>query len=183
MTGDGQQGTGHSRKRLLRLARESQIQTSACRLSPVTCHLRKQSGVTLIELVISIVIITTAVAAVLGVFSFTANQSADAMVRAQAVAIAQAYLEEIQLKSYNDPGGGTESGRADYDDVSDYHGLSDTSGARDQLNNIIEGLESYRVNIAVVDSMLNGVNAKRIDITVTHTLGHTTRLSGYRTGY
>ena len=59
----------------------------------------RQSGVTLIELVIAIVIIAIAATAILGTFATTVGQSADPMIRHQAVAIAEAYLEEISLKA------------------------------------------------------------------------------------
>ena len=94
---------------------------------------RGERGATLIELVISIVVIAIAASAVLGVLSSTVGRSADAMVMSQAVAIAEAYLEEITLKSFADPDGvDGEAARPDFDDVDDYHGLVD-NGARDQF--------------------------------------------------
>ena len=69
----------------------------------------------------------------LGVLSSTVGRSADAMVMSQAVAIAEAYLEEISLKAFADPDGvDGETTRAAFDDVDDYNGLVD-NGARDQF--------------------------------------------------
>ena len=52
------------------------------------------------------------------------------MVMSQAVAIAEAYLEEISLKSFADPDGvDGEAARVAFDDVNDYDGLVD-DGAR-----------------------------------------------------
>ena len=72
----------------------------------------RERGATLIELVISIVVIAIAASAVLGVLSSTVGRSADAMVLSQGVAIAEAYLEEISLKPYDDPDGRRRRGAA-----------------------------------------------------------------------
>lgn len=145
----------------------------------------REGGVTLIELVISIVVVAIAASAVLGVLSRTAGHSADAMIVAQAVAIAESYLEEITLKPFDDPDGADgEGNRADFDDLDDYHGLVD-AGARDQFGNPIAGLNGYTVSVAVVGSAaLTGVdaaNAARVDVTVSHAPLVNLSLSGYRT--
>jgi MSHA pilin protein MshD len=141
-------------------------------------------GVTLIELVLSIVIVSIAASAILGLLSYAARSSADAMIRNQAVAIAQAYLEEIRFKTFL--ANGQEASRDLFDDVSDYHNLNDT-GAHDQFDDPINGLESYDVSVAVTSSALgaiNSTNSKRIDVTVQNPgAGVTVVLSGYRTNY
>jgi MSHA pilin protein MshD len=148
----------------------------------------KERGVTLIELVITITLIGIAVSAVLGTLAANAKSSADGMVRAQAMAIADAYLEEIRLKSFTDPDGvDGETGRLNFDDVDDYNGLSDV-GAVDQFGNAIAGLGEYRVAVAVAhSSALTGVgsaNALRIDVTVTYpAAGVDVRVTGYRANY
>jgi MSHA pilin protein MshD len=140
-----------------------------------------QRGVTLVELVVSIVVVAIAISAVLGTLTFASTSSADAMVRQQAVSIASAYLEEILLRSYVDPDGvDGESTRATFDDVDDYDGLSNT-GAQDQLGTAIDGLEQYRVDIKVVPETISGVNALRVDVFVDAPSGPTVVLSGYRT--
>lgn len=136
-------------------------------------------GVTLVELVISITVIAIAVSAVLGVLSMLSTGSADAMVRNQAVAIAQAYLEEIRLKDYT--ANGVPGSRALYDDVNDYNGLSDV-GARDQFGTAIAGLEAFTVNVSVASSNINGAPLKRIDVNVQHSAGVNMTLSAYRAG-
>jgi MSHA pilin protein MshD len=116
---------------------------------------------------------------VLGVLSLLATGSADAMVRNQAVAIAQAYLEEIRLKDFN--ANGVPGSRALYDDVSDYNGLTDV-GARDQFGASISGLGSYTVRVTVANSTLSGAAMKRIDVNVQHSAGVNMTLSAYRAG-
>lgn len=60
----------------------------------------RQSGLSLIELVMFIVIVGIAVAGVLSVMNVTTQHSADPMVRKQALAIAEALLEEIELQPF-----------------------------------------------------------------------------------
>ena len=148
--------------------------------------MRRERGFTYIEVIIAIVIIGIAVAGVLSVMNLTVSRSADPMLQEQAVAIAEAYLEEIRTKAFSDPDGSEAGeGRATYDDVDDYNGLTDT-GARDQNNQAIAGLGSYTVRVAVQGENLNGLgatNAKRIDVEVTHDPGIDITVSGYRANY
>lgn len=124
----------------------------------------KQAGVTIIELVLSMVIISIALVGILSVMNLTVAHSADPVVHQQAVAIAESYLEEITLQAYS---GGASSGRANFDDVDDYNGLSD-SGVHDQQGNAVPGLSSYNVSVAVSApmSLSGGVNAKRISVSI-----------------
>ncbi len=145
---------------------------------------RGERGATLIELVISIVVIAIAASAVLGVLSGTVGRSADAMVLAQGVAIAEAYLEEISLKPFDDPDAADgETARADFDDVDDYDGLDD-DGARNQFGAPLGALSEYRVTVAVTPSAaLAGVpaaDARRIDVRVQHPGNVTVALTGYK---
>ena len=144
-----------------------------------------QRGVTLIELVIAIVVVAIAVVGVLGVLTRNSSGSADALVRAQAMAIGNAYLEEALLKPFTDPDATDgESARTSFDDVDDYNGLDD-NGARDQLSNALSGLSGYRVQMSVGSGTLGTIPAasvKRVDVTVTHAAaGVTMTFSGYRT--
>lgn len=144
----------------------------------------RERGATLIELVISIVVIAIAASAVLGVLSSSVGRSADAMVMSQAVAIAEAYLEEISLKPFVDPDGvDGEATRAAFDDVDDYDGLVD-NGARDQFDTPLAPLAQYTVAVTVVPSaVLTGVPigaAERIDVQVTYP-GGVVALTGYKT--
>lgn len=132
----------------------------------------KQAGATLIEMVISIVIISVSMTAIMMVVIQVGRSSADPMVRTQAISIAQAYMEEILVQALDDPEGGEVGGaeagetRPTFDDVSDYHGLTDGSGARGQNGVSIAGLEAYNVAVSVTATTLGGYPAKRILVRV-----------------
>lgn len=134
----------------------------------------KQTGATMVELIVSIVVISITVSGVLMVIANTAGNSAGAMVTAQARAIASAYMDEILAKALTDPSGtdtgGAEAGetRATFDDVNDYNGVSDTTGAVDQQGNTVSGLEGYNVEVVVADSTVNSDPAQKITVTVSH---------------
>lgn len=134
----------------------------------------RQGGATLIELIVSTVIISISVTAVMMVVANTSRTSADPMIRTQALSVAGAYFEEILSQALTDPSGtdvgGPESGevRATYDDVNDYDGLNDNSGAIDQDGNAIAGLEAYNVAVVVNATTLNGDPASRVAVTVSH---------------
>jgi MSHA pilin protein MshD len=146
-----------------------------------------ERGVTLIELVITITVIATAAVVLMSAVAARTVHSADAMVRQQALAIAQSYLEEITLRPFRDPDTtASEASRADYDDIDDYNGLND-SGAHDQLGRAVAGLGGYNVQVTVAASSglgaLPSAVVKRIDVKVTAPTGYVVSLSAYRTDY
>lgn len=59
-----------------------------------------QRGVSLIELIIFIVIVSTAVIGILAVMNLTSAHSADPLIRKQALAIAESLLEEVELMPF-----------------------------------------------------------------------------------
>jgi MSHA pilin protein MshD len=145
-------------------------------------------GVTLIELIVAMVVISIALTGVLLVINYTTLHSADPVLRHQAIAIAEAYMEEICLKNFSDPGGPPETGRADYDDVRDYNGLNN-NGAVDQNGAPIGGLGGYTVRVTVIDSQVYGpavgrtVTGLGIDVTVVDPAGESLTLTGFRANY
>lgn len=64
------------------------------------CTRPKQSGISLIELIIFIVVVSVALAGILRVMDITGKSSADPLVHKQALAIAQALLEEVELMPF-----------------------------------------------------------------------------------
>lgn len=166
----------------------------------ILCHRRagraRQTGFTLIEVVMAILIIGSAFVGILSVSRFTTQHSADPMLQAQAIKIAQSYLEESLAKAFVDPTSNTvcptpPASRSAYDNVCDYNGLSDT-GARDQLDNPIAALSDYNVAVtvkrdsSVTLNTINNISAirvLRVDVVVTGPLSTTVALSGYSTNY
>ena len=149
--------------------------------------MQRQSGSTLIELVIAIVIISIAASAILMALSTSVTYSADPMIRHQAVAIAEAYLEEIALKSFADPDGvDGEATRDLYDDVDDYNGLVD-NGARNQFDAAIADLADYTVSVAVTASAglppIASTDVYLISVTITHAANINFTASTYRANF
>ncbi len=157
-------------------------------------RLASEAGVTLVELVVTIVVLSVALGGVLLAINQSVRGSADPMLQQQGVAVAEAYLEEILLRDYDEdavPGTsqsegawGPEAGetRGDYDDVNDYHGLSD-NGARGQDGAAIAGLGAYQVQITVTPLTLGAVPLARVAVTVRHSGAGDYTLVGYRSGY
>lgn len=145
-----------------------------------------KKGVTLIELIVAMVVISIALAGVLMVINYTTLHSADPVLRHQALAIAEAYMEEITLKNFTDPDTDGEVSRDLYDDVDDYNGLSD-SGARDQNDNGIPGLGGYSVAVSVQTQNYgptgDEVSGLKIDVMVTDPAGESFVLTGFRADY
>lgn len=170
-------------------------------------HIPKQAGATLVELIVSIVIISVGLAGILTVMDSTTRSSGDALVQQQAIAIAEAYLEEIALKDFCDPNNAApcavgnapgspncivcpaaEANRRDFDNVCDYNNRTDT-GARDQNGSAVAGLGSYTVETNVATNAgldtLTGGNCEvlRVQVDVSHPFIATVTLSGHRTNY
>ncbi len=143
-----------------------------------------QRGVTLVELVITIVIISIVAVGLLKAQAMIVQRSADPMLERQALAIAESYLEEITAKPFADPdscpavpGAG---GRANFSAACHYHGLS--GAPADQFGNAL-GLAGYVVNVSVGRAALDTIAdtaALLVTVTVTDPLGRTLRLSAYR---
>lgn len=146
---------------------------------------RREAGVNLVELLIAIVIIAIACTGVLLVFAQTVRFSADPMIQTQALAIGEAYLDEILSRPLSDPSGGETGGSEEgspslaanrplLDDVQDYDGLSNTP-PQDQGGNVadfapVDGepdLAGYQVDVDVTTGVaVNGVAMARVDVRV-----------------
>lgn len=172
-------------------------------------NLRQQRGVTLIELVAVIVILAVSLAGVTAAISGAISRSSDVMLETRAVALAQSYLDEILSRRFDErsaprgippcrtnctdevdfgPDGG-ESGRADFDDVDDYHDLDEGYDQADPLQDA-EGnerleYENFRVRVSVrylelgvgeteenlataLNDLTDEQDAKLITVTVSH---------------
>lgn len=142
-----------------------------------------EQGLSLIELIISIVILSVSIAGILLVLNKSIRTSADPVVRKQALAIAESLLEEIELMPFTycdptDPAAatagstagcttaegtiptpGTEtrySATTPFNNVGDYGGFSMPSGGgiNDITNTTIPGLTNYSASVSVVQESL-----------------------------
>jgi MSHA pilin protein MshD len=149
--------------------------------SPARCR-----GVTLVELIVTIVVIAAAVSGAIALTSATAAKSADTMLQDQALVIGESYLNEILQKSFGSDCG--PCSRIQMDKVGDYNGLLDV-GARDATGTAVTALSSYTVQVTVVDSALGAApqvpvaQSELVTVTVTAPNGRSIALSGYRTLY
>jgi MSHA pilin protein MshD len=168
----------------------------------------KQQGVTLVELVISIVIISIAMVALMSSFSLSMSHSADPLWRNKALKLGQLYLDEILAKKYDElsPIGGlpfvaspscanlgpdgtapNQETRTSYDDVDDYHGITD-SVPLSLTEPLDSSYDDYRITITVVcdgtDVGASGNNhAKIITVLVTPPNQSPIAFAGYKGNY
>ena len=152
-----------------------------------------QQGISLIELVLFIVIVSVAVSGVLSVINVANTGSVDPLIHKQTLAIAESLLEEIELQNFASPTGGfqgepIQTNRNSFDDIADYNGFS-TIGVfpADGSLVVVPGLGAYNVNVAVdnvgVDWGIAGAEAVSITVTVTPPSGNPLTTIGYRFNY
>lgn len=167
---------------------------------------RRQDGLSLFELIMFIVIVSIALVGVLSVLNITVARSADPMIRKQALSVAEAMMEEILAKDYqNDPADpnnssstlgctptttptachqNTVSERQNYNDVDDYINWNQAAVYKVD-GTLAPVLGTYTVTVAVATTTLGpapAVTAKKITVTVT-TGGESISLDGFRTHY
>lgn len=136
---------------------------------------RRQAGLSLVELVVSIAIVGVGVAGILGVMNLVTRHSADPVVQKQVLAIAESTLEEVELMAftYCDPsdanfataanaagcatypednlGAQPVAGlaRQTFNNVGNYNGFAMNNGIQDITGAAIPGLAGYRVAVAI----------------------------------
>ena len=139
----------------------------------------RQSGLTLIEMVVTIVILAISLVGVAAMVRQGLQQSANTMVETRAIALGHAYLDEIMGRRFDErsarsglnpcfglgvglarpctdeanfgPDGGET--RTRYDDVDDYHLLAEGDGEatalKDAEGDDREGYENFKVEVSV----------------------------------
>ena len=145
---------------------------------------QSQRGFTLMEAIVAIVVVGVALAGVMLAVRESVRGSADPVVQRQMLAVAQAFMEEVQLKPYAVAVNGAPAGcaRDTYNDVLDYNGYAST-GICAVDGAAIPLLAGYTVNITVAAGTLGGVAAaRRITVTVTRGSASLT-LTGWRTDH
>jgi MSHA pilin protein MshD len=144
-----------------------------------------QSGMTLIELIVAIVIIAVGLAGVLSVFNTNVRASADPMVQKQLLAIAEGMMDEVMLLPYA-AGAGTGTGcvREAFDDIGDFAAYTSQPICDLEGNTVLSG---YSVSVAVVDATLGmeltGETSKKITVTVERNANESVKLIGWRTNW
>ena len=146
------------------------------RIKQAACFPLFQAGFTLIEIIISMVVISISVSGVLMAINFTVSHSADPVIQHQSITVAESYLDEIMLQSYATMA--NSGGRATYNDISDYNGLTDT-GVKNQYGTAISGLENYNVSISVTSTTITGIAMKQVNVSVTGPDGTAISISAY----
>ena len=66
----------------------------------------RQKAFTLIEIVVTLIVIGISATALLSLFTNLGRGSADPVIQQQAATIGEAYIEEILLRAFEDPQGG-----------------------------------------------------------------------------
>jgi MSHA pilin protein MshD len=170
----------------------------------------KQRGISLIELIMFIVIISVALVGILLVMNQVTRHSADPLIRKQAMAIAESLLEEVELQDFTPASGVTPACTATapkcnpviqtsdslnagnrvtfYHTVSDYDGFEMPSppgiySIADGTPSLVSGLNGYGAKVGIAAEALGTVaagSAVRITVTVTSPQGDVT-IDGYRT--
>ena len=144
----------------------------------------RSRGMTLIELVLTIVVIGVGLAGMLAAFSQAVRGSADPMMRKQMLVIAEEMMEEIVFKPYAPAANVAPAAcaRNTYNDIADYNGYS-TANICDIDGNAIPSLSGYGITSVVIsDTTLSGVAAKKIVVTVSSS-GDSLSLTSYRTDW
>lgn len=131
--------------------------------SPFPLLPSRQKGISLIELIMFIVIVSIALAGIMLVMNQVSGHSADTLVHKQALTVAESLLEEIEAQPFSNI-------QAAVNSVTPASGIAGYSPSA--------GLD--------ITSAWNGItsgNVAQITVTVTDPAGNTYSASGYRTAY
>jgi MSHA pilin protein MshD len=167
---------------------------------------RRSTGVTLVEAVVFIIVVSIGVLGILSAFNTTIRSSADPQVQKQVLAIAESLLEEVELMPFtycdpDDPNAATATSTSDctlvdtgesrgsatkpFDNVNDYHGFS-MNGIRAPNGDPVSGLELYNASVTVQNFAFGGIAASEalhISVLVTGPSGATATLHAVRTRF
>ena len=153
---------------------------------------KPQRGISLIELILFMVIVSTALAGLLSVMNVNTIGSVDPLIRKQALTIAESLLEEVELHDFANPDGGftgdaIQANRASFDDVMDYNGFATTGiYPADGSATVVPGLADYDVSVTVTNTAWDSIpaaDAVQITVTVTDPRGQSIQAVGYRVNY
>lgn len=134
---------------------------------------QSQKGASLLESVIAVAIASVLISSIASAISLSVGQSADPLVRQQALFLAEAMMETVLSRDYVDPDSGLVCDPAEalfqnYDNICDYNGLS-LNGGTDAFGNAILGLETFDTNVTVDSSgsvSIAGIGGLNADIPI-----------------
>jgi type II secretory pathway pseudopilin PulG len=137
-------------------------------------NLKKTKALSLLELVLSMTIVSIALTTIVLVF-LQVTLAPPAIVNQQALNIANGYLTEILSKSFPTtlPCSAPPASRANYTSVCNYNNLIDI-GAKDNQGNLILGMGAFNVAVSLDTSSANlggltaGTQIIRVDVVVTN---------------
>jgi len=166
---------------------------------------KKAKGFTLIEVIITIVLVGTMMGGLSVLFAKNVEGSYRPYLRQRSLAVANAFMEEISRKRWDEvspigggcintgascaagilaPGMNTEEAvRADYDDVDDYNAIVNQVPPQDSSGAAMPGYNDFSVTVTVTQVAWNGVPAadvKLITVSVTSNSNETITLQSYR---
>ena len=135
-----------------------------------------QRGLTLIELIVFIVVVGVGMLGILSVMNLTTQSGADPMQRKQAMALAEAVMEEILAKNATASLPETDmancSNRARYVGVNDYTCFDGSTPAKRIAGNAtlgaaqIPALARFSATVVVAPAVVAGVSLQRVTVTV-----------------
>ncbi len=167
----------------------------------------RQLGLTLIELVITIVVLGIALSALVSALTTGIGRSAQPMWEGKALELSQAYLDEILAKKFDDqtPLGGGQvlaaanpctasnegQARSLFDDVDDYHGVTDLPPTLIDSSMDMTRYNKYQVDVSVecAGTQLGASNtalwsdnslAKRITVSISVPSGEVRSVTVYK---
>ena len=135
-----------------------------------------QAGLTLLEMVLTIVILAIALSGVTAMIASGISRSADTLIETRAAVLGQSYLEEILARRFDEKssfsgippcrsgasqnctseglfGPDGEGSRTAFNDVDDYHGFVEGAGPaqplRDAAGKVRQGYDNFRIEVHV----------------------------------
>jgi MSHA pilin protein MshD len=148
----------------------------------------RQSGISLIELIMFIVIVSIALAGILLGMNQITMHSADTMLRKQALTAAESLLEEIEAQAFSEIASSPVTqgvSRTGFHNVMDYNNFN-TTGIYAIDGTPVAGLNGYALTTTVVPTALGNISATSsvlLTVTVTDPMGEAIVASGYRTNH
>jgi len=158
-----------------------------------------QRGVTLIEVLVCVLIISAALAAIVNLLAVSAGNSGDPLIRRQSLAIGQALIQEIDTMPFSatDPRTGAAEGwspeagetrssaTTPFDDPRDYTGYSE-NGIVTPGGTAIAGLSQYSASVTVSQQAMGNIPAASgalVAVTVTAPGGESFTMYSFRAMY